>query len=262
MIDSIKKKVIKPNVAYKLIFLCLSMLPTHLFASCQLLMGVEDFPPYFIQHKGGGWKGLEIELSEALFSEANCSVTYVNLPWKRSLHLLEYGGLDALASMSKTMSREEYIHFIGPMRNETMSLIIRIDNPLKIRSFNDLKKLSKRIGIVSGEYYGFEFTQKFTTDAVFSSKFEAVDFSYSNVEKLKAGRISGYIGDQYFVAYRLQQEGMQNSFKVDDFVINQSVVYLGLSKQSVSAKNLAKLQAAYRRLHSRGAFQKILAKYK
>jgi len=246
----------------KLVLLCLLTLPTHLFASCQLVMGVEDFPPYFIPQDGGGWKGLEVELTEALFNEADCSVTYVNLPWKRSLHLLEYGGLDALASMSKTLSRAEFIHFIGPMRNETMSLIIRIDNPLKIKNFNDLKKLSKRIGMVSGEYYGYEFTKKFSTDASFASKFEAVDFSYSNVEKLKAGRISGYIGDQYFVSYRLQQEGMQNSFKLDDFVINQNVVYLGLSKKSVSAKNLAKLEAAYRRLRSRGALQKILAKYK
>jgi len=55
---------------------------------------------------------------------------------------------------------------------------------------------------------------------------------------------------------------MQNSFKLDDFVINQNVVYLGLSKKSVSAKNLAKLEAVYRRLRSRGALQKTLAKYK
>jgi len=36
-------------------------IPTHLFASCQLVMGDEDFPLYFIP-QDGGWKSLEVEL--------------------------------------------------------------------------------------------------------------------------------------------------------------------------------------------------------
>jgi polar amino acid transport system substrate-binding protein len=223
-------------------------------------MSVEHFPPFTIA-KAGEWSGLEIELSQALFQEANCNVKYVTIPWKRSLYLLEHGSLDVLPSMSMTKKRQAFTHFIGPMRTENVSLVVSAQDNTELKKLDDIKKFKKRIGLGYAEYYGEAFTHKIENDPSFAAKFEYTDFSTKNIKKLQRGRISGYLGDQYFVAYQLKQEGIRDLFKMHDYFINQDYVYLGFSKKSVSAENINNLEDAFRRLKDTGVFEQILAQY-
>lgn len=239
---------------------CSLLLSNHSHADCDLIMSVEHFPPYTIA-KSGEWGGLEIELAQALFYEADCNVKYVTIPWKRSLYLLEHGSLDVLPSMSKTKKRQEFTHFIGPMRTENVSLVTRIEDLTEIKNLEDIKKFPKRIGLGYAEFYGEEFASKIENDPNFAAKFEYTDFSTKNIKKLQRGRISGYLGDQYFVAYQLKQEGIRDLFKMHDYFINQDYVYLGFSKKSLSTTNIRNIQDAFQRLKDAGTFKKILAKY-
>jgi len=232
------------------------------FADCTLLVRVTDYIPQYYQDDSGKWKGISIELLEALLNEANCKPIYKKTPWKRALSQLKYGKLDMMLNLSMTDERKEFLYFIGPQRDESIVLIVRDDFDFKINTFDDFKKLPKKIGIDNGAYYGKSFDSKYKNDPVFALKFHKIINTDQHILMLNLRRTNGFFGDSYNMAYKIKTQEIAKKLKIYPFIVNQESVYFGLSKKSVSKELQDKLQIAYEAVKLRGGFEEILARYR
>ena len=246
----------------RLSVLLLCWMTQQAFADCTLRVRVSDFQPQYYQDADGTWHGMSIEFAEVLLGEAGCTPIYLKRPWERSFELLKSGDLDLMLNLSITPEREQFLHFIGPQRDESIMLVVKRNTDYQIHSLDDLKKLPRGIGFESGSFYGDAFTAKFNSDPAFAAKFEAVPRAEQNIHKLRSNRISAFLGDAYSVTYRIRKDKLYQDAKLLPYPINQDWVYFGFSKQSVSAELLARLQRAFDQAQAEGRFERILQRYR
>ncbi len=230
---------------------------------CELTVRVPEkpYPPFFMKEKGANWSGLSIELADALLQEAGCKATYKPLPFKRALMYLKEGKTDMMLNLTATEERKAFIHFIGPQLDETVILVVRKDSDFSLTGLEDIKKLSKPVGIERGKVYGKAFEEKRATDEAFGKNLDIVNDMATNENKLDKNRLSGFLGYGYNVFYRFKTEPLYQNFTVHPLKINQDWVNFGFSKKSVSADMLQRLQEAYDRAKQKGLFEKIKQTY-
>lgn len=242
------------------ISLLLLVISSHVYSECAIKLRVTHFPPYAIKNNDH-YSGMDIELANLLLAKANCAVIYENQPWKRALFLLKNGGLDLVTGMSVTEERKTYVNFIGPMRNEEMALIVPSQSNFVIDSLQALTSLDKPIGITRGLFYGKALTDKLQSNEQFAKKFDVSDSTHNNILKLLKDRLSGVIGDRYYLTQELRKHDKLTEFKVHPFNIHKDGVFFGFSKKSVSAENLDTILQAHQRLLQSGAYQTIIDQY-
>ena len=231
--------------------------------ACELTVRVteQSYPPFFMKDKSGKWSGLSIELVEALLQEAGCKATYKPLPFKRALMYLKQGKTDMMLNLTATEERKFFIHFIGPQLDETVILVVRKDSNFSLAGLDDIKKLSKPVGVESGKLYGMAFEEKRATDEAFGKNIDIVNDLATNERKLEKNHLSGFLGYGYNVFYRFKTEPLYQNFTVHPLKIHQDWVHFGFSQKSVSADMLQQLQEAYDRAKQKGVFDKIKQAY-
>ena len=59
-------------------------------------VGYDNWPPYHYYEPDSPQqvRGYAVEVLTAVLTAMHCKVNYVELPWKRVLHEMEYGGID------------------------------------------------------------------------------------------------------------------------------------------------------------------------
>lgn len=256
-----KHSLAKGITVKSLLVLLMFCIPTLSYGDCQLTVRVSEFKPQYYQDSQGLWHGVAVELTQALFKEADCRIKFIKTPWKRAIHLLEYGGVDVVLNMSWTQARAKFTHYIGPMLDETQVMTVKAESDYKITSLEDIKKLSKRIGIQRGVFYGEALMNKLKNDPVFQDRFE-YGSNESNKEKLEKDRILGLLNNQYTTAYKISEVFNKGVYKQHPFVFFKNNVYFGFSKKSVSSALREKFGQALIRLQAVGTLEKIAAKYR
>lgn len=244
-----------------LITLLLFVSSNNIFSSDNILFRVSDYPPYYFQ-ENGIWKGLSVELMNVLLKEAGYSITYKEIPWKRALNGMRTGNIDAMANLSITEERSEYIHFVGPQMDESMVLFVNNDFNYKIDSLEDIKNISGKIGIHLGLSYGDEFDTKLKNDPDFSDKFSVISDGNKFGMLSKKKRISGFVLNKYVFYYKQSISNEFDTIVEHPYVINQDFIYFGFSKNNFNEDQIKQLQKAYLKVKERGDFDRILDKYK
>lgn len=229
-------------------------------SDCQLKMRTTHFKPQFYQDANNQWQGMSVELAKAIVEEADCSVSYQPLTWKRALRQLKYGGLDMMLNVSATKEREKFLHFIGPLRDETM-IIVTSKSLADVTSFEDIKRLPKNVGVLRGAFYGEKFAKEIRYNSDFAAKFEVADSTSINIEKLKNGRISGFLNDKYNAVHIIQKRLSKADYRIQPLIINTDDIFIGLSKKSVNLALKKRLQQALDRAVEKGTISAILNKY-
>ncbi len=64
--------------------------------------------PYNYEDNSGKAMGFENEIFRSVMQQMNYDVEFVKRPWKRCLHMLQYGETDALVSMLMVEERKAY----------------------------------------------------------------------------------------------------------------------------------------------------------
>jgi len=229
---------------------------------CSLSMRVTHAPPRFYE-QNGTWKGMQVELTTALLDEAGCKTIFRTSSWSRALLELKSGKLDIMGEMSITPERKKFLNFIGPQADETMVFVVRADTNYQINSLDDFKKIPGKFSLARDSWYGKKIDEKIKSDPEFANKIEYVKTDHIQLERILLGRIFGCVTMRYPAAYRLKTDpAFIGKLKIHSFIINKSWNYWGISKKSVDAKLLARIQAAYDRLKSKGKFEEILDRYR
>lgn len=232
--------------------------------SCEIRIRVPEdnfYDPFYVQDASGKWRGLSIDLIEALLKEAGCTPVFVALPFARALYYLQQGEIDMMSLMTVTEERKAYLHFIGPQLDETVLLVTRKDTDYTIATLDDLKKLPLSVGVERGKVYGKAFEEKRAAEPAFRARLEEVSEVDNNVKKLAIGRISGFLGFGYNVMHQLQINPLYKDFAIHPFVIHRDWVYFGFSKISMPPERLERMQKAFEKATKKGIFEVIRKKY-
>ena len=230
-------------------------------SACQLVARAWDFAPQYFLSGQGQWQGMAIEIVDALMKEAGCVVMYKSIPWARAHKELRKGNLDLMMNLSKTPQRQTYLYFIGPVRDEVIKVITLAELPYELRTLDDFKRLPRPVAAEAGAYFGTEFENKRLNDSDFKRKIAYSSRNENYAALLSKARFSGYLDDMYSLMYFIKANNLSQRFKVQPIIVNQSQVYLGVSKMSVSVERKQRLAQALLRIQAKGEIEKILRRY-
>lgn len=242
----------------KSIFLLLLLLISYRISGCELTVRLEAYAAQS-QLKENVWHGLDVELVTTLLNEAKCQYSFIDLPWGRSLKLLESGDIDLMLSVSKTSLRESFAYFIGPQRTETI-IFASHSSTTAISTLDELFAQTKPFAIQRGAFYGAEFNNKLN-QREHSANMITVTDNQTKLELLRSKRISGYLEAKLNVLFEIENVPELKKLQIHPVVINQAPVYFAVSKNSVSKEQISQLEAAFNKLKHEGKFATILAKY-
>ncbi len=235
---------------------------TALGENCHIRVRVSNFPPQYFQGENGNWEGLSVELSRILLKEADCTVSFHDMPWARGLLSMKHGDIDMMTNLSVTEERKQYMVYVGPQRDESMMLAVHKSSNYQIESLDDLKKIPGIIAIQNDGYYGRDFDEKMKTDPEFRKVFQKTSYTTKYGVQISRERLVAFIMDRYDLAYKIKTDPTYQDVKIyPNFFIHKNWIYFGFSKKSVSPKWLRQIQQAYERVKTQGMFEKVLQRY-
>ena len=226
-----------------------------------LTMGWEEWAPFTFTNKQGQVIGLDAELIQSVIPRMGHELEYIELPWKRTLSLLERGETHIAASAFKTSEREAYAHFSIPYQKETYMMYVRKGEAkqYKQRSLQDIKDSNFRFGVLRGSVYGHTFNE-LMKEASFAKQVEAVAKDEQNHLKLLSGRFDGFIQETSRLA--ANKENAELLSKIEPlFIVDQNMLHIMFSKKSVSTDFVEQFNKQLQSYMNDGAYENLFAKY-
>lgn len=260
-------RVFKPAL---LVLLCYLQLPS--FAALadtkprKLSVGVSMRPVYQYVDNNGKFAGLDVELSQAIFEQAGFEITFVALPWKRIVFLLEHGELDVALSAADSDERKVFAYFSEEyLRFGHTVLFARKEDKHKFdprKTLNQLKDMEVRLGAIHGVSYSLEFDKLASTPW-----FKRNLFTFGSYERLLEllliGRLDAYLGSEFGQLSLINQKQLQGKvvpvfYLMSDIEAQTHVMY---SKKSVPYEWVKLIDQSIAEFRATDAYRKIVQKY-
>ena len=239
-------------------------LSTSCLAADKVRIRVTEFAPNYFQ-QDGHWRGLDVELAEAVVRESGLEPEFSDLPWSRALASMQGGEVHLMMNLTRTPDREVFMQFFGPERMSTRVLVVRRKHlDLRIESLDDLvaaaRKTGQLFGIQRDAKYSEEFDARLKADPQFVQAFEYVVKGAVMGKMLAGGHTLGFFEDENYVAYQLKNNPDFKDLAIHPFVLASDPVFFGVSRRFDPA-NAKRLEEAFARLERNGSLTKIRARW-
>lgn len=243
--------------------LAMSALPaSHARCSKPFNMAMENWPPYIYADAQGKPAGLDIELVQAIFAEAGCTLHIgPEVPRKRRMLMHQEGELALLLAASDTPERRQYSWFSLPYRHERTGLAALAQNAPRldgIHSFTDLRTRKIILLSPSSGWYGQDYA-----DLLPALKADQLVYHFEEIRQgmkmLNAGRGLLILGDVGSLNWEASQLGVK--LTILPFLPVDDSVHLMLSRKTASEADVQLLNAAISRLEKKGVLNEIRARY-
>ncbi len=211
--------------------------------------------PYNFETEDGKAMGFENEIFSAVMATMKIEVDFIRRPWKRCLHMLQYGEVDALVSLLIVDERKKFTIYTGENISISRTLLFTHVNS-RIQFDGSIEKLKPyTIGTTRGFSYGSSFD-----NATYLHK-EEVNKQVAIVEKVVRKRNDFGIGNQLVIIALAEKLKKRDSIRFLEPPVHMQKLYVGFSK----AKGLEKLAKAFTKtliqFKKSDNYQKILRKY-
>ena len=247
-----------------LMVLALASLGAAQAGSCSrpLRTSTGQWEPYAYYDARGRYTGIDADLLRAIAKEAGCQLVELDaMPAARNLSLFEKGGVDVMTGASRTAERQRLARFSVAYRSETVGMFALADKIGQYRhlaSFADftagpLSLIAPRAG-----WYGAAFEAEAASLQRAGRLTRFGDFA-QGVRMLAAGRASFMLGDAAAIEHAAARAGIR--VQPLPFWVEDAPVYLMFSRATVSAADVARIDAAIARLQKRGVFAQIRRSY-
>ncbi|MBE9608793.1 substrate-binding periplasmic protein [Chitinilyticum piscinae] len=253
---------------YRLLLVLFALLPAlqaplaNAACSRTFTMATENWPPYVYRDAQGKPAGLDIELVQAVFREAGCTLIIGReVPRKRRLVMHQNGELSLLLAASQTAEREQYSWFTEPYRDEITglaSLESSAGQIPEVRSLADL--LEQHITLISPNsgWYGEEYEHLLPALRAggLVSHYEDIG---QGMKMLAAGRGRLLLGDLGAINWTAQLQGVR--VRPLGFTPVRDKVHFMLSRKAATEQDIRLLNAAIQRLERSGKLREIRLRY-
>jgi polar amino acid transport system substrate-binding protein len=253
-----------PRALFGAALCSLAALGCHAQAECSKTLSISssDYPPYVYRDQAGNWTGLDVQLMQAIFKEADCSYKFAPLVApRRMVDMVSIGKTDVLLAASATPERRKANHFGIPYRQESVAffaLAKHFATYSDIQSFNALLAHSAPLLLPNAGWFGDEYARALPSLRASS---RVVEFTYfdQGIRMLAAGRATFIMSDMAAITHAARMQGV--AVEPLPFTINNAPVHMMFSKLSVSQQDIDTLNAATQRLEQRGKLQAIRLAY-
>ncbi|MGH1392299.1 MAG: substrate-binding periplasmic protein, partial [Aeromonas jandaei] len=99
-----------------------------------MVVGWGDWQPFSYRNEQHQLQGLDIELLNAILQRADYQARFIEMPWTRVLHELEFGTVQLAMSANITTERQQYARFSHAYREEETVIIIRKEDEERWRT--------------------------------------------------------------------------------------------------------------------------------
>jgi polar amino acid transport system substrate-binding protein len=230
--------------------------------SCNLSIGLSsDFPPYHAKAPGQNWQGVTVDLAQILVEQAGCSLNIVELPWARSIKLLESGEIQLISHFTYTEERAKYTQFLGPHHIETIAFIANKNLNQDVQTPDKLAQFSGKIGITRGDQFGDEFDKYVLKNELVNDKLVDIRNNNDRVAMLLVSRLDGIFYDEMSSQLMLAANPRINKKYAVRFTLQGSPVYWGVSFRYVSADVREKLNQAWLFMLENKMIEPVYKKY-
>ncbi len=219
-----------------------------------------DFTPFCFEERGVV-QGIDIDIMREAARRMNLGIKITPLPWKRALVEIKEGNAFAGGmSLFRTPEREEFTFFTGPVHYSRISVFVKKDRLLKFNNIADL------YGVTVGINRGFAISDEFDV-AVKTGKIrmEEVNSTEQNIQKLLAGRIDCFLGNNINTLYFLKKSEFKGMVKeLEKPVVKGKAAYFVFSKKAINNENrwmIQKMKKVLEDIHKDGTYDRIVRKY-
>ena len=103
----------------------------------EIVIGVDDYPPFNFPDENGKPSGIDIDLAEEAFKRMGYGVRFVRIEWDHKDSLLATGEIDCVWSCYSMKGREKRYNWAGPYMVSSQVVAVRDDS--EIKTLADLK---------------------------------------------------------------------------------------------------------------------------
>jgi polar amino acid transport system substrate-binding protein len=223
-------------------------------------MVTEEWPPYSIG--GKTQSGLDVELAQAIFREAGCTL-YIGdaIPTVRRLLLFKQGKFDLMLAASITPERRAFAHFSTPYRFESVGLFVLAENIGQFRgvdNFDAFVKGGAHLLVPKVGWYGPDYAQHYNALKT-AGRLAELGTLAQGMNMLRANRAPLLMNDVAAAAYQARVDKV--AIRQLPFLVVHAPVHLMLSKASTAPADLDQINGAIARLEKSGALQAIRETY-
>ncbi|WP_420411393.1 substrate-binding periplasmic protein [Roseibium sp.] len=231
----------------------------HADALCETPLNIRvssDYLPFSFRDTSGEFRGIDVVLIQELFSEIDCEINLVAMPFKRAIIELAAGHIDMMPFASITKKRKAFAHFSSPYRYETAGLIVRTEDlqRLKINSLQDVIDNNLVLGHEQSAYRGGDF-EAFLADPVSRPHIYNVVTTTEGIRMLETYRIDALVESPAAILAAAEEMGLGSRFAEHPFTLISDPVHFMFSRKSVSQELVDALDLALARKISSTAYQ-------
>ncbi|MGY3868042.1 substrate-binding periplasmic protein [Aeromonas crassostreae] len=203
------------------------------------------WPPLSQIDANGEIGGLDVTLTRQILKDAGLTPRFRNLPWARTLHLIERRQLDVAMGALDTPERRGFARFSAPYRRASFVLLSHLPAPEAAdpwRGITGLADLCRPSGLRLGKLRG---TRPLPLGVPCPSLGAAREYNSDDrlIALLLARRLDGVIMEWQYTHHRLTQLGA-NDFIRCQLLLHQQPVSLMFAREAVSDEELARIDAA------------------
>lgn len=191
----------------------------------------EQYPPY--NYKADGrLQGLMIDTWEELWDEMGADLDrtdIVHAPWARGYHELQTWPGTALAVMTYTEERAEFMKFIGPLVNVRFVLFARKDAGIEIDSLDDATEYV--IGTVRDDIG----EQLIAAEGIDVGQLERLEGPATAAKMLQAGRIDLWSYQEDVARFEMREQGLDIDEYEAVYVVDRGKLMAAFHKETPDA---------------------------
>ncbi len=221
--------------------------------SLPLLIITAPYEP-FVFPPDAELKGLDYDVTEAVFRMLQIPVKIKFYPFKRCLYMMRNQEADALIDLVRTEERDTYMVFPGePLSESSLMIFYHKGHRPQIETLDDLKSYQ------FGAQYGSEYPQELAEVLI---KREDVKLMEQNFQKLVSDRIDIMVENQIVGRYIASRMGILDQIEVLELPkAFPTQYYLGFAKKEGYDHLAVQISQALVQFKQSQAYHDILVKY-
>lgn len=241
------------RLALLLFFVSCVFTPALLHAK-DILVPVDDYPPWKIVHDGKIIGGIDLSLVSALLEGLDLTPQYKLRPWSRCLLMMKNGDGDLISGITMNKKRREYLTYLTPPYKTKSQKVLYVRRGMKkhLRSLGGMEQ--KRIGLLRGAKYFSAFHEN---DAIIKNE---TGTDLQGMKMVVAGRLDGFLMTKENGEYLVKENPqLAKSLETAQWEHSDDVeVYFALSKRSDLIMRKNELEKRLKHLVDSGKIDKII----
>lgn len=247
------KKYLSVIIGFVVIGVMVSVTQIGWAADTPLLIVTDPYEP-FVFPPEADLKGMDYEVTEAVFQQLGIPIAIKIYPWKRCLAMMQAQQADGILDAGINEERKAYLFFPEePLSQSSLVMFYHKDHPITVNTPDDLKQY--RIGTLLGYLY-----PQNIADMLIHR--EDVNTMEQNFQKLAANRIDLMLEDRVVGLYKLASFERRERLAVAELPMPLlNAYYLGFAKKAGYDELAVKFSRALVAFKQTPAYHDILVKY-